>query len=272
MPVSLLLCEGVANSPDVRVLAKLLGGLCEVRPLGGKYGMGDRIKARREILGESAVFGILDGDFISQWEKPTNKPRRWQTSDGSCHFGWRWERKEIENYLIDPLVVEKALASKSLNMEEYRQALGEARDSIALYQAARTALSANRLRFEPLRSSWGSSKGNKIDHLDESTCREGIEKIVLEHRQNQIVEVDTVLQAFEIYKGECQEGGVRFLNYFHAFAGKDLLAAMDVWLRKQGWNGARAFREAILKGIRRTEDDIANWLPEWDELRQIVAS
>ena len=32
MPVSLLLCEGGPGSPDVRVLSKVLAGLCEVRP------------------------------------------------------------------------------------------------------------------------------------------------------------------------------------------------------------------------------------------------
>ncbi|MBF0428401.1 MAG: hypothetical protein HQL94_05715 [Magnetococcales bacterium] len=47
MPVNVLLCEGGAGSPDVRVLGKLLGGVCEIRPEGGKYGMGQKIIAKR---------------------------------------------------------------------------------------------------------------------------------------------------------------------------------------------------------------------------------
>ncbi len=57
MPVSLLLCEGSASSPDARVLNRILAGLCAIQPLGGKYGMGDRIKARRDVLEQNTVFG-----------------------------------------------------------------------------------------------------------------------------------------------------------------------------------------------------------------------
>lgn len=89
MPVSLLLCEGEANSPDVRVLTKLLAGRCAVRPSGGKYGMGDRVKARREAIGRETVFGLLDGDFISDFQVPTGQPSQWIGSDGT-HLGWRW--------------------------------------------------------------------------------------------------------------------------------------------------------------------------------------
>ncbi len=111
MPVNLLLCEGGTNSPDIRVLGKLLAGICEIRPMGGKYGMGERIKARREILGGNVVFGLLDGDFQVNWELPQNRPRDWivRKNKTKVLLGWRWERKEIENYLIDPVVVQLSL-------------------------------------------------------------------------------------------------------------------------------------------------------------------
>ena len=66
MPVNLLLCEGGSSSPDVRVLGKLLAGSCQTKPMGGKYGMGARIIARREMLQSVVVAGMLDGDFIEQ--------------------------------------------------------------------------------------------------------------------------------------------------------------------------------------------------------------
>ncbi len=59
------------------LVPKLLAGLCEVRPMGGKYGMGERIKARREVIGEKAVFGLLDGDFVGDWEQPQDRPHNW---------------------------------------------------------------------------------------------------------------------------------------------------------------------------------------------------
>jgi hypothetical protein len=137
MPVNILLCEGGPNSPDVRVLVKLLPGRCEIRPMGGKYGMGERIKARREVLGGMVVFGILDGDFLGEWQEPTNAPREWIASDGEI-LGWRWERKEIENYLIDPTIVRRSMETSAADEDQYLQALEDARNRIAVYQAART--------------------------------------------------------------------------------------------------------------------------------------
>ena len=111
--MSLLLCEGGVNSPDVRVLSKLLGGRCQLRPHGPRYGMGASIIARRDSIGRNEVFGILDGDFVESWQAPIDRPVEWRSSDGTV-FGWRWERKEIENYLIDPTVVESRPESVEL--------------------------------------------------------------------------------------------------------------------------------------------------------------
>ena len=61
MPVAQILCEGGGSSPDARVLSRILPGY-EIRPSGSKYGMGDKIVARREIRGADTVFGLLDGD------------------------------------------------------------------------------------------------------------------------------------------------------------------------------------------------------------------
>ena len=115
MPVNLLLCEGGLNSPDVRLLSKLLAGRCEVRAMGGKQGMGERIKARRESTGRKVVFGMLDGDFVEHWAMPLNRPRPWTIKDSKedVLIGWRWERKEVENYLVDPVIVHRALVPLS---------------------------------------------------------------------------------------------------------------------------------------------------------------
>ena len=128
MPVDQLLCEGGNNSPDVVVLRNLLIGRCGVLALGAKYGMGSRIIARREAVGRDDVYGILDGDFVNVWKQPLDQPVDWKGSDGTL-FGWRWERKEIENYLIDPVVVDLALnrPNHAVPIHDYQSALGAAR-------------------------------------------------------------------------------------------------------------------------------------------------
>ncbi|MCD6305953.1 MAG: hypothetical protein J7M32_06650 [Deltaproteobacteria bacterium] len=277
MPVSLLLCEGGNNSPDARLLGKLLAGLCEIRPMGGKYGMGERIKARREVIGENAVFGLLDGDFQENWEQPQNRPRDWiiRGNENEILLGWRWERKEIENYLIDPVVVQRSLGKQAPGEGEYQQALESARDEIAVYQAARVALSACRPRFRDLPSSFGKPRGKEKhtfpDELHEEACRAGLETVVAGHQDSQLVTVEQVNEKFEELLPEFQPNGERFQHFLSAFAGKDLLWAMNGWCAGNGFNGAWSFREKILIGISRTDTNVWEWLPEWRALREAVS-
>ena len=276
MPVSLLLCEGEANSPDVRVLTKLLAGRCAVRPSGGKYGMGDRVKARREAIGRETVFGLLDGDFISDFQVPTGQPSQWIGSDGT-HLGWRWERKEIENYLIDPVVVQRALQAASPPLPDYVAALDTARDTIAAYQAARIALTVRRpRRFSPLPNCFGPERGRMRhpfpDLMDEASCISGMHEVVRRHQANLLVSEASVEAEYRGRLSECQRNGARFQSYLHAFAGKDLLLAMTPALRQLGFASAAVFLEKILVAVDQTTEDIADWHGEWRALQDSIAA
>jgi hypothetical protein len=275
MPVSLLLCEGVDSSPDIRVLTKLLAGRCRVLPQGQKYGMGNRILARREVIGQDSVFGLLDGDFIEKWTPPVNRPVDWKSSHDALFFGWRWERKEIENYLIDPAVVEFSLG-QTLPIQDYQSSLVAARDRLPTYQAARTALASSRARFRDLPSSFGKARGRERhpfpDDLDEKTCEDGLREVVFLHQESQVVKLDDVQAKVSALLPEFQPGGARYNSFLHAFSGKDLLWLMDDALRGFGFPGAWAFREKILTGIAQSPDDIGDWLPEWRALQLAIES
>lgn len=273
MPVSLLLCEGIASSPDMRVLGKLLAGRCEVRPFGGKYGMGSVIKGGREAIGRQTIFGILDGDFPKEWNQPTGAPRRWIASDGIA-LGWRWERTEIENYLIDPVVVAKVLGSEAPQPSNYTTALWAARDRLMFYQAARAALSDRRRRFTPLSCSFGRERGRENhplpEDMTEAACREGIRGCVGAYNAEQSVTVEEANTTFDLLLPEFTVGGTRYDHYLAAFAGKDMLWAMDAEIRSFGFLGVLPFREKVLVGIQNSTDDIGDWLPEWKVLQQAV--
>lgn len=273
MPVSLLFCEGGAGSPDMRVLGKLLAGRCEVRPFGGKYGMGNRVKGGREAIQRGSVFGILDRDFPQEWDPPTGTPRPWIASDDIV-LGWRWERREIENYLIDPTVVASALGADAPHRDDYIAALGAARDRLTFYQAARAALSDCRPRRKPLSCSFGGERGREDhpfpDDTSEEACHEGIRGCVEDYNVGQSVTVDEVDSAFDVLKPEFAAGGARYDHYLAAFAGKDILWAMDADIRRFGFDGVLPFREKVLVGIQNSTDDIGDWLPEWKALQQAV--
>lgn len=275
MPVSLLLCEGEANSADMRVLTKLLAGRCAVRPSGGKYGMGDRIKARREAIGQETVYGLLDGDFVPDFQVPTAQPRQWIGSD-ETHLGWRWERKEIENYLIDPAVVQRALHPSSPPLHDYVTALEAGRNTIVAYQAARIALTVRRPRFSPLPNCFGPERGRLRhpfpDLMDETSCISGMHEVVRRYQANLLVSEASVEAEYRGRLPECQPNGTRFQSYLHAFAGKDLLLTMTPALVRFGFASPAVFLEKILVAIEQTTEDLADWDDEWRALQDSIAA
>lgn len=274
MPVNLLLCEGADNSTDVRVLRKLLAGRCEVRPEGSKYGMGIKVLAERNAKNNPRIAGMLDGDFQPEWDGPTDAPCPWEHRQRTIQFGWRWRRKEIENYLLDPKVVLKSLGLLAPPEHKYAARLEKAAETLSSYQAARTALSNCRPRFRGLPSKWGPEKG--LDHhqfpndLNKQACRRGIDVTVEDYRAAHEVTVDGVLERFEQLLPECSDNGLRRRHFLWTYAGKDLFFALEDALREFGFPGSAAFRERVLLGIENTDQDIAGWIPEWSALRTAI--
>ncbi|MEC4895156.1 MAG: hypothetical protein SAL07_20535 [Oscillatoria sp. PMC 1051.18] len=274
MSVNILYCEGGKNSPDIRVLLNILSGICTVKPAGSKYGLDRQILfiKQENLLPSSVVAALKDRDFDLNESLPTHSPRNWLVKDNNqdIQIGWSWERKEIENYLIDPEVVSRALGSKAPPIENYRTALEESAKNIADYTAARIALSLSRQRLLPLNNCWGGGKHPFPDRLAESDCRVGITDVVRQYEQAQIIREDDVLNSFEQLLSVCRVGGVRFQNFLTFFSGKDLLCGMRSALIGWGLGEPFVFRERIVKGIENSTEDISSWIPEWTQLRQVV--
>jgi hypothetical protein len=275
MPVNVLLCEGAPHSPDVRLLTRIPGGRGEVRPSGPKYGMSARVLAYRRAKhagkeSEDGVQGLLDGDFILEWHSHTlDAPWKWVEDfwDGLRCMGWRWSRKEIENYLIDPSVVRQALGSKAPSEENRIEVLYEARDRIAAYQAARTALAAMRAKPRWLENPFGRERGKQKhrfpEKLDRNSCVEGLRACLAAHNAAQALRLEEAEEKFEHFLQECLPGGNRHRDFPHAFAGKDLLCAMENRLHGMGFASPAVFLEKILAGIESATENVRDWLPEW---------
>lgn len=278
MSIAVLYCEGNPGSPDARILSKILHGLCKVEPCGSKYGMGNLIQMKRKQFrgsyDTSGLFGIIDRDFPEVWKEADRQLLRWESSDG-FHFGWRWNRCEIENFIVDPKIVKKALLKDDLWMEEYIKVLEDVRDQIAIYESCRITLSVSRIHVKPLSSSFGKARGNENHlfpvHLDEKSCQAQLfEKISAYHKQFQIDCTSAVHEErYEFLKEQCLPGGVRYCNFLSAFSGKDLLWAMDEWFKTKKIQGAGGFREGVLKGIQQSPDEVYKWLPEWTKLEAL---
>jgi hypothetical protein len=275
--INILYCEGGNKSPDIRVLTNILSGSCgSIKPAGSKYGLDRQILFIRQqnLLPSSVVVAVKDRDFDSDDSLPQNTPRNWsaRVNNQTIQVGWSWERKEIENYLIDPEVVSRALGSKAPPIDDYREALEESARTIADYTAARIALSLSRQRLLPLQNCWGNTGGQHPfpDALSELDCRTGIQNIVNNYEQNQIVRVEDVLHSFEQLLSTCHPGRHRFQHFLTFFSGKDLLCGMRAALIDFTLGEPFIFRERVVKGIENSTEDVWTWLPEWEELRQQV--
>jgi hypothetical protein len=232
--------------------------------------MGERILARREVLGADVVFGLLDGDF-SVWSAPQLSPSPWLVENETVHLGWRWERKEVENYLIDPEVVARAFNTLPSGYEE---ALANAAERIANYQAARIALALNRPRFSPLATDFGHPRGRKKhpipEDLSAEACLREVHRLALEWNEQKTIDEAKIDASFHVAAAECAPGGTRRQHFIGVFAGKDLLWAMNESLKAMGYASAAVFQERIMEQICNTPDHL-DWLPEWRALRRIVA-
>lgn len=276
MSVNILYCEGGKNSPDIRVLLNILSGACTVRPAGSKYGLDRQILfiKQENLLPSSVVAALKDRDFDSDESPPVNSPRNWlaRVHNQSIQVGWSWERKEIENYLIDPEVVSRALGSKAPPIGDYCAALEESAKTIADYTAARIALSLSRQPLLPLNNCWGNTGGQHPfpNCLTELDCRVGVADVVRQYEQAQIIREDDVLNSFDQLLSLCRVGGIRFQNFLTFFSGKDLLCGMRSALVDWGLGEPFVFRERIVKGIENSTENVSAWIPEWNRLRQVV--
>jgi hypothetical protein len=238
--------------------------------MGGKYGMGMRILARREAYSSLNVAGLLDGDFHAAWPAPKFAPASWTSADGGIQFGWRWSRKEIENYLIDPAVVASALGRDAPFARDYEALLREGADEIAAYQAARTALSNCRRQFTDLPSTW-SPKRLPTD-VSPAACLTAIREVVARHSAEQAITSDEVTGRFEALSPDFADGGARIEDFLWTFSGDDILMTCANRLNNIGFASPRVFKEKILLGIEASNQDVATWLDEWTRLRQDVLS
>ncbi|MBD2387537.1 DUF4435 domain-containing protein [Cylindrospermum sp. FACHB-282] len=271
MSVGVLYCEGNSGSYDIRLLRQLLPK-CEIKPLGGKSFM-EKIIPDRVVI--SNLAGIVDRDFDNYEFIPTDSPLPYNYE--GVQVGWKWQRKEIENYLIDPVVVQRTVRNKLPSMDSYREALDASVKQIAVYTAARFAL--NYFGFP---NSWGEAIKNVFGSQhpfprgkNKEACQIKIREIVQSKKGERIVTADAVLEKFEELLPSFSPGGFHFENYLTFFAGKDLLCSMENKLREFGFESKASgvnspipvFLDQVVKKIER-EEDVWKWLPEWEVLRE----
>lgn len=271
MPVTQLYCEGGSEGTDIRIISQITPRNCVVKSIGSKDRLAESVIADRRV--NPALAGLVDRDFDCVESAITQQPIK--LFENSTYVGWSWERKEIENYLLDPIIVKKTCISKyGFTLDEYQRALQQAAERLKFYTAARTALSCTGFK-----NCWGTSMTNVFSanysfpgNLDRQACLTKIEEIVNQRKGDRIITAANVIQKFEGLVSQFGTSGSRQPHPLVYHSGKDLLLAMkpslDTWVGNPQ-KSIQAFTERIVKQIERAED-IWTWLPEWEILHTLL--
>ncbi|RLC07574.1 MAG: hypothetical protein DRI57_25715 [Deltaproteobacteria bacterium] len=283
MSVSRLYCEGVSNGPDAAVLRGILSGFhIRINPVGTKHGLVRRVLGAKDISKSVACLRDRDFDFDDDLSL-SNSPSTWSVkeNDKETQLGWYWERKEIENYLIDPEVVKRVFGFTGQQLRKYNETLKKSAKLIAHYTAARITLSHSHRRILPLDNFWGEEKDDGYHHfpkekgLKKQDCYSIALKNVQTYNECLNVPKESIKEKFEPLCQECNPGGERFENFLTFFSGKDLLYGMRDSLKKIMSLPAskplvKLFLNRILEGIEETDEDVWTWIPEWEQLRKLI--
>lgn len=270
--MSVLYCEGAENSPDVRLLGLLLGDVVgEIVPWGGKDGLPAMVNRGRRK--GQPVCALIDGDF-------PRDPDVWAHSDEACvweqgkeakskvQLGWRWRRKEVENYLLDPVVLAGAFGWSADQTNDYRAVLERVFDDIAVHTAARMALTAC------------APKRNRLDTninlgLDHAAVRATLESLAKAHDDEAKVDADKLIRWFDALMPRCQQGPFR-QHAVSAFAGKNVLALLQntpgVKKIDPNLKVGKNLYSPLISALESKGPAVIDWLPEWRSLHDTVAA
>ncbi len=272
MPVTQLYCEGSALGVDIRAISQIAPRGCLVKAVGSKNRLAGSVLADRSI--KPSIAALVDRDFDCTPSVAKEQPI--PLFEAGVQAGWTWERKEIENYLLDPGIIDKTwLPKRMFSLDDYQQALKQAAEKLKFYTAARTALSCfgfkNRWGSE---RRWSAARYTFPDNQEQQACRQEIERIVNAGKGDRIVTPANVIEKFEELLPSFSASGYRISNPLVYYSGKDLLCALkpslDNWLPNPQ-KSIQLFTEHAITQLEKAETVWA-WLPEWTALRELLES
>lgn len=253
-----LLCEGDERSPDAPLARAILRGVpVTVVPVGSRGAL--------LAAADDDTRALRDGDFPDDPAGWAPLPGVGAWDEGGRRIGWRWRRKEVENYLVDPEVLARVYGWDAARRRAYDALLGAAIDACAERTAARMALLGLVPRFER----------RVVRPFDPVLAGDALVAELRDRhrraRQAPARSEDALVARFHALLPLCLPGGP--CHHPWVIAGKDLAGAFA------RIRGAREAFPALLDTRRLAADVIAaveraeaphGWLPEWAALRAEV--
>lgn len=263
MPVAVLFVEGEL---DVLVLAPLMPTGVTIEDAGGKGAIRAKTADRRKT---AAAAYLRDRDF--DFDPPTERmvPTIDKEAQGDVH-GWRWCRHEMESYLLEPALVERATG---LNSADFSARLVAAGSQIAGYTAARWAVGTARRELPPFRELATRPELSNEYKLpvdcSEATSLTWALTHVAEFRAAAVKPLEaSAVEATVAGHLPTLKGLATSEDVLHWHSGKDLLAALASGLPSKLRDNPKLFVRQVQDWVRSHPVEALDLFPEWAALMQ----
>jgi hypothetical protein len=268
VPVAVLFVEGEL---DALVLAPLMPTGVTIENAGGKGAIRAKTGDRRKSGATAAYLRDRDFDF----DPPTQRsaPTIDKEVKGDVH-GWRWCRHEMESYLLEPSLVERATGWPAA---EFSQRLVAAGLQIAGYTAARWAVGTARRELPPFRDLATrpelSNEFKLPDDCSEAASLTWAQTHVAEFRTAAVKSLEASAVEATIAKHlPTLKGLATVEDVLHWHSGKDLLAALAPNLPSKLRDNPKLLVRQVQDWVRSNPAQALGLLPEWAALMQSLAA
>jgi len=264
--------------------AELLDAVFAGRPVleaakASKNALAPRVRTERQRE-KPGVYYLRDRDFDYDPPDSALSPAVDQVDkeDYDKVLGWRWCRHEIENYMLEPGIVAKAL---KVPQDQYAEALLDAARRTRHYEAARWSVGMARRQLPPLyrletRPEVAANKEFFLpDDLGEDDARNWAVDHVAKFREGIAPHLadEQVAANFAARQALLSDEAVASVpQVLLWFSGKDLLAALRPWLRANGLGGPGEARRDVRDWMTTHADDALSALEEWRGLKDCLAA
>jgi len=266
--IARLLCEGMSGSLDARLLTALIApGGPRVAPAGSKTALGAAAAALTQAKVPTRV--MRDRDFDFEPGPDGTQPVEWTWSGEPV--GWHWRRHEVENYLLDPALVERALGGRpGFARADYEARMVRCAEGMRPWMATRWTLGSIR-RDLPRRLGY-RPEGLDLD-ADEDTCREvGLKRVARFAADSTspcaASSFESRCDVYFLKLGACTTAG----DVLRWYAGKDLLAGIQRLEDGPAWCPPGSLVDATLETVAAAPEECCALLPEFVGLRALAGT
>jgi len=271
-----LLVEGKTESQVINAIKASTNTNILIERKGSKDTLPTEVMYERSSKKRNDIYLLRDRDFDFDVSEGIFTPQ--PLMKNGTLLGWHWCRHEMENYLLEPELVCKAIPH--LKIEDYLEALTSTAEKIRFYVSARWTIGyAKRkthippyysLRTKPELRGEFSLPDNLEEEAVQLWMRE--EASTFYEKINKVLSVSSLNEKYLYYKEylsieKCKD----IPSVLHNFPGKNLFAGLTTWLALYQLDPGK-LKGYIINYVTKNPEEAVALIPEWQELIRLWSS